>query len=49
MIAVGEHGPSRHGPGLYSNNLLHDLNALLYLPVDVCLVSLPDEGFDLLR
>lgn len=49
MVAVGEHRPSRHSPGLYSNDFLHDSDALLYLSVNVCLVSLSDEGFDLLR
>lgn len=49
MVAVGKHRPGRHGSWLYSNNFLHDLNALLYLSVDVCLVSLSDESFDLLR
>jgi hypothetical protein len=48
MVAVGKHRPGRHSSGLYSNNFLHDLNALLCPSIDVCLVSLSDESFDLL-
>ena len=48
-MTIGEHRPRRHGTGLYSNNLLHDPDALLYLAIDICLVSLTNKGLDLLR
>lgn len=47
-MAIGKHRPRRHGTGFDSDNFLHDPNALLYLAIDICLVSLTDKGFDLL-
>lgn len=49
MVAVSEHRPSRHCSGLYSDDFLHNLYTLLYLSIDVCLISFSNEGFDLLR